>query len=742
MKGDPKSQNEEAHRDKVRGAIRSAAGGRAKTKKASAPQIMQYVPLATPIVIAVASGKGGVGKTLIATALAEAAANFGRRVLILDLDFFNRGLTGLFSREECRGKEVKIPAFLSAFADAGQWLLTTPEPLLGETLWTVVFPALPIQAIEAAASVPGQQLCDDLKDLITHAAGLCRADLVVLDCHGGPDRLSFAACAIAHHALLVSEPDEVALHGLLNFIRLYESQTEVRPNHFRLIYNKVPRGLTVSSLKAAYVAEIESAQTDDPSPDRKSLSAWFSGRELLVAVPNDETLIIPREGAFVPTLLYPWSPLAQRARTILASLAATQPPAVAKAAGRRGLWPSVVSGIWSAIESFRRSFLGLNPLILEVAFWMRVAVAVLFIYAGAASVQKALIPDRYKMHLASFRLVAIRLFDHYQWDQKPWFSTGDRKDDWNEVRAFAKGGHTEEVEQNIAGEVENKVKHERLSMRAARLEAEVLALGNGIGFLTQDNSDEGVINYPQAIANLSETLGVKDPLAWLGRPGEPYNRDRSFTFDYKEGGAFADFHLYYRTRQHARQWKPSSPEYMQAWNDATAAIESVSITRLRLLDAADFICSLHNALIEAFAAGILCLGVLAVHRLSQRKAATAFVRRRYFSAATWLAISPFMCIPLAGQLRPLWEQMELWRENTSRSYYLPTGDAAKAWLLFGTILLVLMHNAYRVVIAALEAHPRREVAFRAALLCLAVGVVWAAWGFGLKIIPQVVGSPP
>jgi cellulose biosynthesis protein BcsQ len=738
VSGEPINPAQKTHSVKAEQVVRRAA--RVQQRKQTVRNTLSIQPSSGVPVIAVASGKGGVGKTLIATSLAHAAVSGGRRVLILDLDFFNRGLTGLFAQIQLQGNVIDPPAFLSGFADSGQWLLANPEPKLGDKLWTVVFPALPIEAIEGVGIVRLQKLCEELQEFMTTAAGLCRADLVILDCHGGPDPLSFAACAIAEHAIMVSEPDEVALYGLLNFIRLYESQTTAIADRFRLIYNKVPRGLTVASLRAAYSGSTKDAQPDVRRPSRSTLSAWFLGSELLMAIPYDETLIIPREGAFLPTLLYPWSPLAQKARTVLASFVAIQPNVVARVAGRRGLWPSLINSVWNTVQLSRRSFLGLNPLILDIAWWMRVAIALLMSYAVAGGVQKALTPERYKMGLESHRLIAIHLCDHHHWDQRPWFASDNWKATWSEMQAFATGRHTEPVDSRISQRVKDKVTLDGISERRARLEVEYDESNGFLDLLAQERSN-GAVNDPQAIDDLKETLDVPNPLEILGRPSELHNDNSGPSYGYEQDKD-KELLIFLQALRNAQNWEPNDPKYFQSWQDAVKVLRLVSIRRLKLLDALDYICLLHNALIGVFATCILCLGVWNVHRVTQRKAATALVRERYFGAVTWLAIAPVACVALLGLLRSLWEEMVLQKANDMVGYRLPSGDAIKLWLLLGTIVLVFVHTVYRMVAAAIEGHARREIFMRVALGFGAVGLLWATWRFDLRIIPQLIGSPP
>ena len=48
-------------------------------------------------IIGLVSGKGGVGKTFVAANLAYCASLGKRKILLIDLDIENQGLTGLFA---------------------------------------------------------------------------------------------------------------------------------------------------------------------------------------------------------------------------------------------------------------------------------------------------------------------------------------------------------------------------------------------------------------------------------------------------------------------------------------------------------------------------------------------------------------------------------------------------------------------------------------------------------------------
>ena len=70
-----------------------------ETASHDVPGVQANVPLqGFPPILCVASGKGGVGKTSISLCVASEIAET-TRVLLIDLDYFNRGATGLLRED-------------------------------------------------------------------------------------------------------------------------------------------------------------------------------------------------------------------------------------------------------------------------------------------------------------------------------------------------------------------------------------------------------------------------------------------------------------------------------------------------------------------------------------------------------------------------------------------------------------------------------------------------------------------
>ena len=171
-----------------------------------------------PPVISIASGKGGVGKTTLTLALAYELGSAGNKVLLLDCDFYNRGLLELAKN----------------YGHASQTFLDWdfqlhPETVFHDTSWrilhlgsntsTIEIPALDPERLRRLESLSPQQTKNFISDLTQAAILATGADVVILDCHGGRDAISFAAAAISDHLLVVSAPELSTFFGTIQFIK-------------------------------------------------------------------------------------------------------------------------------------------------------------------------------------------------------------------------------------------------------------------------------------------------------------------------------------------------------------------------------------------------------------------------------------------------------------------------------------------------------------------------------------------
>ena len=91
-------------------------------------------------------------------------------------------------------------------------------------------------------------------------AWICQANevgCVVIDAHGGPDPLSFAACEIADHTMLVTEPDKVTLYGALNFLAILRSYSpEPLSGKLHLVFNRVSSNFGWKGIETVYRSDL------------------------------------------------------------------------------------------------------------------------------------------------------------------------------------------------------------------------------------------------------------------------------------------------------------------------------------------------------------------------------------------------------------------------------------------------------------------------------------------------------
>jgi len=311
-----------------------------------------------PLIIAVVSGKGGVGKTMLSVAIANELAK-ARPTLLIDLDFFNRGVTGLMAtlRHGHTGCVVQKPSFLrSQEADP-----KIPDDKADDTEWKVVnikrdfwfldYPDLTESEIRKFETIDVGALTTALSEFATSAMKAAGCDCVVLDCHGGPDNSSFAACLIAHRSLLVSEPDRITLFGTLNFLRQLWSVSGDRKAELHMVFNKVVPAFSSAFLTRFY--------------DRY-LKAEFGGRPLLATYPLEVYLTKEFERTPFLTDVYPTSLLARKTRILLRDLLS---------GSANGYLTPRIRNLWAVTRHFYRNSLGKSAFLFDTNFIMPTVVA-------------------------------------------------------------------------------------------------------------------------------------------------------------------------------------------------------------------------------------------------------------------------------------------------------------------------------------------------------------------------------
>ena len=294
------------------------------------------------VVISFVSGKGGVGKTMLAVAFAR-EISVGRRTLLLDLDFFNRGLTGLL-RHGKKLMSLEAPAFLKATPptqrDVDSWQLKEVAP----NLLHVQYPDLTPDEIRSLEEADISELSEGLRRYVEYLRSASACDVIVMDCHGGPDQLSFAACLISDHSLLISEPDKITFYGTLHFVRQMERirpQTAQKPD-MRLIFNKVVPAFSAPYLTRFYDSEVR---------------PYFDDRPLLAIFPIEIYLTKEFERTPFLTAAYPYSQLARKTRMLISDLLAKS---------RSELVPPAILATSSLRRKIIRYSLGRTPAIIEL----------------------------------------------------------------------------------------------------------------------------------------------------------------------------------------------------------------------------------------------------------------------------------------------------------------------------------------------------------------------------------------
>ena len=183
---------------------------RTKTLQAPRPELPDLLPGVRNI-IAVSSGKGGVGKSTVAANLAVSLARLGHRVGLLDCDIFGPSIPKMFQIEDARPYSERIE---------GRDLII-PVEQYGVKILSIGFFVSP----EQATLWRGGMACNALKQLIGDS-NWGDLDYFILDTPPGTSdiHLTLVQTLPITGAVIVSTPQQVALADARKGINMYQNE--------------------------------------------------------------------------------------------------------------------------------------------------------------------------------------------------------------------------------------------------------------------------------------------------------------------------------------------------------------------------------------------------------------------------------------------------------------------------------------------------------------------------------------
>jgi len=163
----------------------------------------------TTNIIAIASGKGGVGKSTVAANLAVALAQSGSKVGLVDADIFGPSVPKMFGAEDARPGVVKI----------GDKDMIEPFEKYGVKMLSIGFFVDPAQATVWRGSMASNAL----KQLMEEG-NWGELDFVLIDLPPGTSdiHLTLVQTVAVTGAVVVSTPQDVALADAIKGINMFE----------------------------------------------------------------------------------------------------------------------------------------------------------------------------------------------------------------------------------------------------------------------------------------------------------------------------------------------------------------------------------------------------------------------------------------------------------------------------------------------------------------------------------------
>lgn len=221
-------------------------------------------------VLAVSSGKGGVGKTTVTLNIARQLSLGGFRTLIIDFDIHNKGTTCLFM------DKVEASNVRSVWDLMSKYLATPSQGDPSVDSFEILDLGYDGKLFLIPASRPNetiqwQTFVRDTAEIVAFLGKFVRGiaaqndiDVVLIDCYGGVDTLTLSAAGIADDFIIINEPDVITFAGTLLLYKQLKAtyETAEHPPRIHFVINRVSGRYSFSFLQREYQKHLSDLAVD------------------------------------------------------------------------------------------------------------------------------------------------------------------------------------------------------------------------------------------------------------------------------------------------------------------------------------------------------------------------------------------------------------------------------------------------------------------------------------------------